>query len=203
MVSLFGTTSETIWRCRLRAIRVLRSLSLCMGLPHLRGAGPQHARAVSWARDRIRDTRGRRANTQKSGKRRMTPSRVCTTAACCAPPSSRRRPARTCRPRALGGFELARPHSPRALVSKGLARDASDASAFSSYPSGRRPEEGWGRLSQPFAPSLLVRRSFAGKAATPSPIAGDREVRRVRRLTPAAVHCIHLCRCHKSTSRLT
>ena len=98
MVSLFGTTSETIWRCRLRAIRVLRSLSLCMGLPHLRGAGPQHARAVSWARDRIRDTRGRRANTQKSGKRRMTPSRVCTSAACCAPPSSRRRPARTCRP---------------------------------------------------------------------------------------------------------
>ena len=107
-------------------------------------------------------------------------------------------------PRALGGFELARLHSLRALVSKGLARDESDASVFFSSPSGGRPGEGWGRLSHRLPHPHWHVAPSVGRAATSSPIAGDREIRRARRLKPAA-HCVTLpmCRCHKSTSRLT
>lgn len=58
MVSLSGSTSETVWISPIpRAMRALLALLPCKGLPRWRGAGRRHgARSCG-----IRDTRGRRA----------------------------------------------------------------------------------------------------------------------------------------------
>jgi hypothetical protein len=199
MVSLFGAASETCLEIADRApyaqcvrCRCARAAALAR-----RRASARRARSCG-----VRDTRVE-GQPQKSSMRRMTRSGL--------PPALRI--AHRLRvadgqqeyggSRVLGGFEMARLHSLRGLVTKGPAREESDASVFSPTLRGGRPEEGWGRLSQPFAPSPLARRFLGGEGCY---VLTD--CRRSRSSPSAAAEAgsgslHHLCRCHKSTSRLT
>ena len=184
---------------RSRAIRAVRSLPLCKRCRTCEAPGVSTARAILWGSR----PRGVEGQPQKSSMRRMTRSGL--------PPALRI--AHRLRvadgqqeyggSRVLGGFEMARLHSLRGLVTKGPAREESDASVFSPTLRGGRPEEGWGRLSQPFAPSPLARRFLGGEGCY---VLTD--CRRSRSSPSAAAEAgsgslHHLCRCHKSTSRLT
>jgi hypothetical protein len=194
-----GRLPKPVWRSPIARHTRTAFAAAVQGLPHLRGAGRQHG-----ARDLVGfETRGVEGQPQKSSMRRMTRSGL--------PPALRI--AHRLRvaddqqeygdSRVLGGFEMARLHSLRGLVTKGPAREESDASVFSPTLRGGRPEEGWGRLSQPFAPSPLASRFLGGEGCY---VLTD--CRRSRSSPSAAAEAgsgslHHLCRCHKSTSRLT
>ena len=130
MVLLFGTASETCLEIADRAPYALRSLPLCKGLPHLRGAGRQHG-ARGLVGYETRGVEGLSAEVQHAANDALGAchQRFVLRTAFESPSASKNTPAG---PRALGSFELARLYSLRALVSKGLARDESDASVFSS-----------------------------------------------------------------------
>lgn len=197
MVSLFGTASETCWEIADRApyaycvrCRCARGCHTCEAL------GASTARMVLWGSRHA----GSKGNPQKSSMRRMTPSGSAASASYCAPPSSRRAPARTGRP-ACAAASNWRASTLRALVSKGLAR-VKATPRFSPPPSGGRPEGGWGRLSHRLPHPHWYVAPSVGRAATSSPIAGDRSSpSAAAEAGSGSLH--HLCRCHKSTSRLT
>ena len=178
MVSLFGTASESRLEIADRAPCVLRSLPPCKGLPHLRGAGGRQHCTRGLAG--VETTLGRRATRSSPACGEWRPRGL--------PPALRiahclrvaERQQEHTGPRALGGFELARLYSLRALVGKRLAR----VKRRLGPPSGGRPEGGWGRLSHRLPIPL----------GTSLPPWED---------LPRPHQRHHLRRCHKSTSRLT
>ena len=160
-------------------MRILRSLPLCKGLPHLRGTGRSTARAVLWGSRHV----GSKGNPQKSSMRRMTPSGSAPSASYCAPPSSRRAPAETRRP-ACAAASNWRASTRCAPSSASVWREVQRRLGF-----------------------LLLLRAGGPKGdgagchiVCPIPI-GTSLPRWEDLLRPHQLH--QLCRCHKSTSRLT
>jgi len=139
-------------------MRILRSLPLCKGLPHLRGTGRSTARAVLWGERHA----GSKGNPQKSSMRRMTPSGSAPSASYCAPPSSRRAPAETRRPACARRLRTGAPLLAARPRQQAFGERCSDAWVFSSS-FGRVARRGTGPVVTSFAPSPLARRFLDGK----------------------------------------
>lgn len=144
MVSLFGTASESCLEIADRApcaccvrCRRARGCRTCEAL-----VGVSTARAVVWGSRHAGSKGTRRSPACGEWRPRSLPPAL--RVAHCLRIAERQQ--EHAGPRALGGFELARLYSLRALVGKRLARGESTP-RFSPPPSGGRPEGGWGRLS--------------------------------------------------------
>lgn len=227
MVSLFGTASETCLEIADRApcaywvrCRCARGCHTCEAL------GASTARMVLWGSRHA----GSKGNPQKSGMRRMTPSvgRL--------PPALRiahrlrvaERQLKHAGPRALGGFELARLYSLRAVVSKRLTRGAATPRFLLPLRAGGPKGDGAGchigcpipigtslpRWEDLLCPHpLQAIEKFAERGGMRASImlqwlpGADVEMKRLpwnMGVCEVGIGSLHqLCRCHKSTSRLT
>ena len=186
MVSLFGAASETCLEIADGAPYARAFAAAVQGLPHLRGAGHQHG-----ARDLVGfETRGVEGQPQKSSMRRMTRSGL--------PPALRI----AHRPRVAEASK-----NMAARVCSAVSKWRASTRCVASSPRVRREKKATPRFFLLLCGAGGLKRdgvgchnrlphphwhvaSSVGRAATSSPIAGDREVRRARRLKPAAAHCI-------------
>jgi hypothetical protein len=171
---------------RSRAIRAVRSLPLCKRCRTCEAPGVSTARAILWGSR----PRGVEGQPQKSSMRRMTRSGL--------PPALRI----AHRPRVAEASK-----NMAARVCSAVSKWRASTRCVASSPRVRREKKVTPRFFLLLCGAGGLKRdgvgchnrlphphwhvaSSVGRAATSSPIAGDREVRRARRLKPAAAHCI-------------
>jgi hypothetical protein len=165
MVSLSGSTSETVWISPIpRAMRALLALLPCKGLPRWRGAGRRHG-ARGLAGFETRGVEGPPAEVQHAAN---GAARACHQRFVLRTTSSRRAPARARRP------ACARLRTGASLTGRPSARvwrEVKRRPGFLLPPSGGRLKGGGNRLSH-VAPCV-------GSAATSSPIASSLPVSQI------------------------